>query len=572
MRDDPGVDRSIRALADAYVDKLADIDPLMAAFLGVSSSSEGLSDLSPDGRMALDDLACSTLARLDQLEPAAGPVGSPGAEERRCARLLRERLSTELANTEGDEHLRELVNVSGLQQRIQGVFQLLPAATEEDWSVIAQRMAHVHTALSGHRTSLSEAARRSHFLAPSRQVIAVAGQLDEWLADSGGDGWFAGFTSAAKVPPTLTAELAASAATASAAVHDFRDWLRRDYLPLTAGVPDSLGSETYQRWARSWNGTTVNLGEAYEWAWSQYHDISAQMRIEASRVLPDSTVLDAMSYLDENGDAIDGAAEIRAWLQEIMEQAMADLGGTHFVIAESVRVVQARVDPEGKGATPYYVRPSLDFSRPGTTWLPVAGRTRFPLWNLRSVWYHEGVPGHHLQLAQWVLLATRLSRYQTSIGGVGACTEGWALYAEHLMDELGYFSAPADRLGYLDWQFLRAIRVILDIGLHLGLRVPSDAPVGSGEVWTPELAKEFLRTSTRRSDRFIDAEVGRYLGKPGQAISYKLGERSWIMGREAARKAHADRREYFDLKSWHMKALSLGSLGLDDLVEELSQL
>jgi uncharacterized protein (DUF885 family) len=253
----------------------------------------------------------------------------------------------------------------------------------------------------------------------------------------------------------------------------------------------------------------------------------------------------------------------------MMDDAIADLDGTHFDLAVQIRAVEARIAPPGSAAAPYYTPPSQDFSRPGRTWLPTLGRTRFPLWNLVSVWYHEGVPGHHLQLAQWAHLSEQLSMYQTSIGGVSACTEGWALYAERLMDELGYLSAPGTRLGYLDAQMMRAIRVVIDIGMHLELRVPADSPLGAGQTWTPELAHEFLAAHSSRDGAFIESEIIRYLGLPGQAITYKLGERSWLAGRQAARAAHGGD---FDLKAWHMAALSLGSLGLDDLAGELASL
>jgi uncharacterized protein (DUF885 family) len=234
-----------------------------------------------------------------------------------------------------------------------------------------------------------------------------------------------------------------------------------------------------------------------------------------------------------------------------------------------VRAVEAMIAPAGSAAAPYYTRPSLDFSRPGRTWLPTMGETRFPLWNLISTWYHEGVPGHHLQLAQWAHLADRLSTYQTSVGAVSGNIEGWALYAERLMDELGYLTVPGARLGYLDAQQMRAVRVVIDIGMHLELEVPADSPLHAGSRWTPEIAREFFGAHSGRPGAFLDSEIVRYLGWPGQAISYKLGERAWLAGRDAARAAHG---AGFDLKAWHAAALSLGSLGLDDLTDELARL
>jgi uncharacterized protein (DUF885 family) len=283
--------------------------------------------------------------------------------------------------------------------------------------------------------------------------------------------------------------------------------------------------------------------------------------------------MEAMRWLDEHGEAVVGVEAIRVRLQAMMDEAMAALDGTHFEIAEPVRRVEAMIAPPGSAAAPYYTRPSMDFSRPGRTWLPPLGRERFPLWDLISTWYHEGVPGHHLQLAQWVYVAKDLSTYQSTIGSVSANTEGWALYAERLMDELGFLTPQGARLGYLDAQQMRAVRVVIDLGMHLELPIPDDAEGAlaehRGRPWTPELARAFFGEHSGRDPEFLDSELVRYLGIPGQAISYKLGERAWLAGREAARQAHgAD----FDLKAWHMAALSQGALGLDDLAAELARL
>jgi uncharacterized protein (DUF885 family) len=336
-----------------------------------------------------------------------------------------------------------------------------------------------------------------------------------------------------------------------------------------AATPDGVGRERYLLGARQWTGADLDLAEVYAYGWDEYHRLAAEIRQAAHKVLPGETPLAVMRHLEEEGEAIEGVAAIRAWLQELMDQAISDLDGTHFDIAEPIREVEAMIAPPGSAAAPYYTRPSLDFSRPGRTWLPTMGAERFPVWHLVSTWYHEGVPGHHLQLAHWVHVQDQLSRYQASVGSVSASGEGWALYAERLMDELGYLTDPGRRLGYLSAQMLRAVRIIIDIGMHVGLPVPAGEDFHPGEVWTPELALEFFMAHTGHDEEYSRSELVRYLGMPGQAISYKLGERAWLAGREAARAAAGRRGEDFDLKSWHMAALSLGSLGLDDLAAEL---
>jgi uncharacterized protein (DUF885 family) len=571
MHDDmPAGSRAVRDVADAYVEGLARVDPMTATYLGVPVGQDEMPDMSPEGRAALDDLSRATLVDLDRAERAA--VGPLSDVERRCGRLLRERLEADLGISADDEYLREVVNVFGLQQRVQGIFLMMSTDTADDWAAVAKRMRRVPETLDGHRESLTTALEKGRFVAAPTQVRIVADQLDAWLRDSDGRGWYAGFCADADVPPPLRSELDQAAGLAAAAAAELRDWLRADYLSKVAATSDSVGADRYRSWARFWTGAELDLRETYAWGWEEYRRIRAEMRAEAERVLPGATARVAMDHLDEHGEAVDGVEEIRLRLQQWMDEAIDDLDGTYFELAPPVRVVEARIAPSGSAASAYYTEPSRDFSRPGRTWLPTMGRTRFPLWSLRSVWYHEGVPGHHLHLAQWKYLADQLSTYQTGIGGIDACTEGWALYAERLMDELGYLRSPGDRLGFLDWQMLRAIRVVIDIGAHLGLDLPADAPVGAGQAWTPALAKEFLALHSGQTAGFVDSEIGRYLGLPGQAISYKLGERAWLDGREAAKAAHSACGERLDLKSWHTAALSLGSLGLDDLQDELARL
>lgn len=567
--DRPAAPRAVRDVADTYVDELARLDPDTAAFLGVPVGRGEMPDLSPDGRAALDALSRATLRELDRAERSAGVLSDV---ERRCGRLLRERLEADLALGTDAEYLREVVNVYGLQQRVQGIFQMMPTGAADDWAAVAERMARVPDTLAGFRESLAENLEKDRFVAAPAQVHVIADQLDAWVRDGDGRGWYAGLCADADLPAPLRSALDGATARAADATAGLRDWLRSDYLPKAEGRPDGVGADRYRTWARFWNGADLDLRETYAWGWAEYRRIRDEMRAEAERVRPGAGVREAMRHLDEHGEAEEGTEAIRLRLQGWMDQALADLDGTHFDLAPPVRVVEAAIAPAGSGSAAYYTAPSVDFSRPGRTWLPTQGRTRFPLWSLRSVWYHEGVPGHHLQLAQWRHLADRLSTYQTTVGGVDACTEGWAMYAERLMDELGHLPTPGDRLGFLDWQMLRALRVVIDIGAHLALEIPEDSPVGAGQTWTPALAKEFLALHSGQTPAFVDSEIGRYLGLPGQAISYKLGERAWLDGRAAAEAAHAARGERLDLRSWHMSALSLGPLGLRDLQEELAGL
>ncbi|MFE7241303.1 DUF885 domain-containing protein [Streptomyces sp. NPDC057580] len=551
-----------RQVADAYVDAFIELDPISGTYLGVVESSRRLPDFSPAGQEALAELARATLVKLDAAEQL------PGADsdaERRCGRLLRERLTAEIAVHEADESLRAVSNLHSPAHSVREVLTVTPTETDEDWAAIVERLLAVPGALEGYRASLALGLERKLYGGP-RATATFIGQLTEWVGQDG-TGFYQGFVAAG--PDSLRADLDDAARQATEATQALRDWMRDVYAPAVEGASDTVGRERYARWSRYFNGTDLDLDEAYAYGWSEYHRLLGEMKAEAEKVLPGAGPWEALAHLDVHGKHIEGVDEVQAWLQGLMDEAIEALDGTHFELAERVRKVESRIAPPGGAAAPYYTGPSEDFSRPGRTWLPTMGETRFPVYDLVSTWYHEGVPGHHLQIAQWAHVADSLSRYQASIGIVSANAEGWALYAERLMDELGFLPDAERRLGYLDAQMMRACRVIVDIGMHAEMEIPADSPFHPGERWTPELAQEFFGNHSGRPADFVESELTRYLSMPGQAIGYKLGERAWLLGRENARKAHGDA---FDAKAWHMAALSQGPLGLDDLVDELSKL
>ena len=534
---------------------MARLSPILATSLGLPYGQDELGDFSPAGTAAVADLIRATLAALDAVPAEVSALPA----EQRCATLLRERLTSELTQIEHGEHLRAVRNLFSPMHSIRQVFSIMPTDTDTDWSHVRARLAAMPDAYAGYTDTLREGLRLDMLSGP-RQVTTAIEQLTAWLDD----GYFPSVV--ADGPAAQRADLDQAAAAAEQACRDLREFLQVTYAPAAVEQPDTAGRDRYARCALEWTGSTIDLDEAYSWAWQEFHRLDAELRAEAEKVLPGATPAQAMAWLSTDGDAVDGEDAVRQRLQEMMDTAIAELDGTHFDLAQPVKQVEAMIAPAGGAAAPYYTRPALDFSRPGRTWLPTMGRTRFPLWDLVSTWYHEGVPGHHLQLAQWTYVAPQLSKYQTSIGSVGANVEGWALYAERLMDELGYLRTPGERIGYLDAQQMRAVRVIIDIGMHCEMAIPAGAGFHDGQAWTPELGREFFGLHCGRDEIFADSELIRYLGMPGQAISYKLGERAWLAGRAAAQTEQGDS---FDLKRWHMAALSLGSLGLDDLVGAL---
>ena len=316
-------------------------------------------------------------------------------------------------------------------------------------------------------------------------------------------------------------------------------------------------------------GTDLDFIETYNWGWEQLRWVESEMAKTAERILPGAGVEATKQFLETDPErAIEGVDAFQNWMQELQDTTIAELNGAHFDIPEPVQRIEAMIAPPGGALAMYYTSPSEDFSRPGRTWYPTGGKTRFPLWGEASIAYHEGVPGHHFERGIAKYLTSELSRFQTAMGGTSGYIEGWALYAERLMAELGYLENPDYYLGMLRAQALRSVRVIIDIGMHLGFAIPDDSDFHPGEVWTPELGLTFIRQRSHFPEDFVASEVDRYLGMPGQAISYKVGEREWLSAREdAKRRKGAD----FDLKEFHTRALNLGPMGLAQMRREMAR-
>ncbi|WP_018254749.1 DUF885 domain-containing protein [Salinispora mooreana] len=550
-------------IANRYVAEWAALSPTGATYVGITGHDDRLDDLSPDGYAARADLNRRVLADLDGVQPQSLP-------EQTAKEAMQERLSLELTRHAAGEVGRGVnVITSGLHE-LRSVFDLMPTDGEEAQANIAARLNHFGEALEQYQTTLREAAAAGHSSARA-QLLEVAKQCDAWV-DPDGDNFFHGLVERLGAGGALDAELRRGAATATAATAEFGRFLRTELAPL-GRAKQAAGREHYELASQYFLGARVDLDETYAWGFAELARLETEMRAVAARIVgPGATVDEAVAALDADpARNIRGKEAFRDWMQNLADKAISELHGTHFDIPEQVHRIECCLAPTSDGAI-YYTGPSEDFSRPGRMWWAVPqGIDDFSTWREVTTVYHEGVPGHHLQVAQTVLRAETLNRWQRLLCWVSGHGEGWALYAERLMDELGYLEDPGDRLGMLDGQALRAARVIVDIGMHLELEIPADNPFGfhPGERWTPELGWEFMRAHCRVPNEVLRFELNRYLGWPGQAPSYKVGERIWLQARADAK---ARKGAAFDLREFHRQALDLGSLGLDPLRRALARI
>ncbi len=557
---------SITEISDGYVADIVALSPMYATYMGVPGREDTLDDLSPDGLAAMNRLATDTLAAA-----GAAPADGPGEEIARS--VLDERLRVDRDRYESGWAHGNLNVLASPVQEVRMVFDLMKTDTDEDVAVIARRMAAVPDALAGYRESLRLAAGRSQ-VAAVRQVDKCARQCDTYAGLDEEQGFFSAL--AERLNPggarggALAADLARGAAAAEAAYAELGEFLRTE-LRQAAPEKDAVGLERYTLGSRDFLGATVDLEETYRWGWQEFLGIEAELHEVAQRIAPGEGPSAAAKALDDDAKyQVTGLDALQSWMQGLSDRAVGDMADKHFEIPGPMRNLECLIAPPGGGIGAYYTAPSDDFSRAGRMWWAVEpGREVFSTWRETSTVYHEGVPGHHLQIATQVYRRDRLNDYQRLLAGTSGHAEGWALYAERLTRELGYLDDDGLLLGLLDSQLFRAARVIVDIGMHLELEIPAGTGFHEGERWTGALGLEFLTTRTLTEPATAADEIDRYLGWPGQAPAYKVGERVWLAGRDDARRRHGDS---FDLKAFHTAALGMGGMGLDPLAEQLAKL
>jgi len=538
-------------IANRWVETLIELSPDFATYAGKKVGEDKLDDTSPEAADHYNDLAKKLLAEVQ-----AAPVRDAVDQVTKDAMISTTQLGIEIHES-GLGH-RDLNPIASPAQDIRDIFDLSPTATEENWSNLAKRMKAVEGAVEGYIRTLQlgidandTPAKRQIALAltQAKQITAADGFFRKFAAGASADG--------AELPDSLKRDLAEAAEVATAAYGTLADFFENKLMPAGNEV-DAIGRERYQLLSARFLGKRVDLDETYEWGREELARVVAEQNKVANEIKAGATVEEAIAVLDNDpARKLHGTDELQKWMQKLSDAAIENLSGTHFDIAEPLRKLECMIAPTQHGGI-YYTSPTDDFSRPGRMWWSVpVGVTEFNTWRETTTVYHEGVPGHHLQIAQKVYNRAELNDWRRLASWSSGHGEGWALYAERLMQELGFLNDPGDRLGMLDGQRMRAARVVLDIGVHLGKQNLD----GTG-VWDFDYALDFMGKNVNMSAQFVNFEVHRYFGWPGQAPSYKIGQRIWEQIRDEYEKRQGAN---FNIKDFHMKALNLGSIGLDVL-------
>jgi uncharacterized protein (DUF885 family) len=546
----------IDRIAEEWVTTLAELDPDIAIWIGLPGRHGEYADTSPAGHERYLAEARKVIDALDSATPADDIDWVTKTD-------LTSDLKLSLEASDAGLWKRDVNVIASPAQELRNVYDLMPTATEQDWATIAEKLGNLPGAVDGYIETLRLGVRDG-VVPAKRQVREVLEQLGRYAHR---DGFFFTFTGDAapegggELPDSLKSDLAAGAETASAAYTKLADFFKSD-LESAARDDDAFGRELYELQSRRFLGAKIDLDETYEWGIEELSRMVEEQNRIANEIKPGATVAEAIEVLDADPKRIlKGTDALQQWMQQLSDRAVEELSRSHFDIPDPVKKLECRIAPTQEGGI-YYTSPSDDFSRAGRMWWSVPeGVTEFGTWRETTTVYHEGVPGHHLQLGQAVYNRAKLNTWRRQLAGTSGHAEGWALYAERLMEELGYLDDPGDRLGMLDGQRMRAARVVLDIGVHLG----KPRLDGTG-TWDFDYAFEFMKQNVNMNEPFVRFEVNRYFGWAGQAPSYKVGQRIWEQLRDEYRERQGDA---YSAKEFHKRALDLGGVGLDTLREAL---
>ncbi len=544
---------AVDALSDRYWESVLELDPTTATFYGDERYADRLEDPSPAGRSKVRALMERTAT-----EAAAIPVDGLSTEERITRDMLQ--VIGELRIEEDDQGLHQLRVVDqmgGPQQLLPQLTQFQPVDTRERLDAFIARL-HAYPAFMAANADILREALGTGLTAPSIVTERTIAQIERMLAI-----------------PIEDAIIPSSVQGASDTDRErIRDIVRDVVYPADAAFLEALSGEyrhasreepgiwsapngdaIYRTAIRSWTTLDMDPREIHQIGLDELETIEDQRR-EISRAagFGDDTAAYRTSLGEDAANTPRTKDELVQRATEDIDRAMAAAPGYFGTLPKAgldVRPVEEYKERDAPFA--YYYPPAADGSRDGIYYANGFDLQSRKYTKLASTTYHEAAPGHHFQIAL-EMENPRLNTFRRlgarQVGG--AYVEGWGLYSERLADEMGLYRSEGERFGMLDAQAWRAARLVVDTGLH-ALR------------WERQRSIDFLRdVGLSETDAVI--ETDRYICWPGQALTYKLGQRQIEQLRREISERDGGR---FDLREFHDQVLGHGSLPLTTLAREL---
>lgn len=536
-----GVDVTVARLAAEYWSQFLDDEPLVATDIGLRGHDHVLPDLSPEAierRKTRYDEALRLLATIDSAELV-------DRDSRRIAGVIGFHASTRRAWLEREGHVRQLV--SHLDGPAQLLAQLAVIQRVGDHASFAQYRDRLH-AFPSYLDAAIDQLRTARLVRAIPRVVVdrSIGQLER-LLDSSSASW--------PMPRPVTSTTPWGNAIERFVDRDLRPAFGRFLDALREARPSAaeqhgVGDDEYRVLVRYFTGSAMTPLDLHDLGLAEVDRIGrarSDLLREAGETTADALV---RTYADRHQDRLTRDGLLR-WIELLVDRGRdgtASAFGSKPIARCEVRLVEPWREQDVAAA--FYESSSADGSRPGVYFVNAPRFGRAALHRAPTNAFHEGNPGHHFQLSleRESGRTVDLLRHASYLSG-DAFLEGWGLYAETLADELGLFAEPAERLGYLDNEMLRACRLVVDTGVH-------------ALAWDREQAIEYLVSHGEPTD-WAAMEVDRYAAIPGQALAYKLGQLAILHWRRVARRAGASLLEFHD------PLLATGSLPLEVIEREL---
>ena len=544
----------VNELADRFWEGILELNPTTATFYGDDRYADRLEDPSPAGRARARALFEQT-AR----EAAAIPLDGLSTEDRITRDMLQ--VIGELQVEEDDQGLHQLRVVDqmgGPQQLLPQLTMFQPVDTPQHLEAFIERL-HAYPAFMQANADILKEGLGSGLTAPSIVTERTIAQLERMLAIP---------IDQAIIPGSIQGASDADRERIRDIVRDeiypadtmFLDTLRGEYRHASREEPGIWsapnGEQLYRTAIRSWTTLEMDPREIHEIGMAELEAIEAERReIARTAGFGDDTAAFRASLDEMDGNTPGTKDELVARAREDIERAMAEAPRYFGRLPRAgcdVRAVEEYKEKDAPFA--YYYPPAADGSRDGIYYANGYDLSSRKYTKLASTTYHEAAPGHHFQITLEMEnpdLNTFRRLGSRMVGG--AYVEGWGLYSERLADEMGLYRSEAERFGMLDGQAWRAARLVVDTGLH-ALR------------WERQRSIDFLRFDAGLSETDAVIETDRYICWPGQALTYKLGQR---VIEKLRREITARDGSAFDLREFHDQVLGHGSLPLATLEREL---
>lgn len=552
-------DESLEAVISNHWDWVLEQYPEYRREYGDMSGNQSWTDLSADVLERRNEDTKAFIDDLDRIDPA-----SLSETAQLNQRMLKTSLQEEVESYESGLHLIALNMRSGPQHRYTMV-ERLPMATETDYVDWLARLENLPAQLAQYQSLLQAGVDRERTQA--RIIIErVPNQLDALIVDNPEDSPFWGVfeTMPASISPESAAELKSSARAIIAdqltpAYAEFKRFIEEEYLPKTRARPGigtlPGGKAVYAMLARHFTTTDMTPEEIHNIGLSEVARIRGEMEEVIEEVGFDGDInafndflrTDPQFYYETAEELLEGYQAV----SKRLDPELVKLFGKLPRMPYGVRPIAPELAPDT--TTAFYMRPALDGSRPGWYYVNLYKPEVRPKYEMEVLSVHESVPGHHLQiaLAQEIEGLPEFRRNSS----VTAFIEGWGLYSERLGYDMGLYKDPYSRYGQLIYDMWRAVRLVVDTGIHY---------FG----WSRQEAIDYFKDNAAKTEADIINEIDRYIGWPGQALAYKIGQLKML---ELRAKAEDELGDRFDIRAFHDELLGAGAIPLDALENRMNQ-